>query len=100
MDEAEKIIPIEARVKSAIPPIKIFFLPKISPILPKGTRKIADARRYALLPQLNSIASRENSLAIAGNAIFTADKSNGVKKPQNTAIMRVLREMPGNFMKE
>ena len=99
-EEGERIIPTEASVKSAIPPVRIFLLPKMSPILPNGTRKAADARRYALLTQLNSIVSRENSLAIDGNAIFTADKSKGVKNPQHIAIIRVLREMPGNFMKE
>jgi hypothetical protein len=44
-DEAEKIIPMEERVKRITPPVRIFFLPKISPILPNGTRKAADARR-------------------------------------------------------
>jgi len=52
---------------------KTLFLPWMSAILPKGIRNIAAARMYEMVTQLNVTASRLNSLAIVGRAIFTED---------------------------
>ena len=52
---------------------KTLFLPWMSAILPRGIRNIAAARMYEMVTQLNVTASRLNSLAIVGRAIFTED---------------------------
>ena len=62
-----------------LPIRKIFFLPTISDILPKGTRKIADASKNDICIQLKDMAVNENSLLITGSATFTADPMKGLK---------------------
>ena len=62
----------------------------MSAIFPIGTRKTADARRYAVAIQEREIASMENSDPIIGRAILTADPSNGVRNPARIAIRRTM----------
>jgi len=45
---------------------------------PSGTRKLAVARRYEEATRLSETASRANSAAIVGSAMFTAEPMNGV----------------------
>ncbi len=67
-----------------MPKVKIFFLPYMSAILPKGTSKAADERRYAVAIQPNVIASNDSSFPIVGRAIFTAES---IKGKRNEAIV-------------
>ena len=62
------------------PYVKTFFLPWMSAILPKGTRIIAAARRYAVATQFNVTASEANSFPIEGSAILIEDDIKGVRK--------------------
>src|SRR4030042_3618985 len=80
----------EARVKVRMPMVKILFLPWISAILPNGTRKMAEANRYAVATQLNEIASIENSFPIDGRATLTDDTSNGVRKAPTVTTNKVI----------
>jgi hypothetical protein len=68
--------------------MKIFFIPCISAILPKGTAKTAAANRYAVGIQLNKIASAPNSKPIEGRAILIADAIKGVKNEANVATSK------------
>ena len=76
----EKIIRKVEMVKSMIPIVKIFFLPIISPSLPKGSRKIADVRMKLLITQPILMAFACRSFAMDGRARLTADVRNGVRK--------------------
>jgi len=49
----------------------------MSAILPNGTRRAADASRYAVATQLNVIASNESSPPRVGRATFTEDVIKG-----------------------
>ena len=60
-------------VKITMPHVKIFFLPYMSAILPKGTSKAAEERRYAVAIQPNMTASNDSSFPSLGRAIFTAE---------------------------
>ena len=62
----------------------------MSAIFPKGTKKSAAARRYAVAIQESEIASMWNSAPMAGSAILTAEPSNGVINPARTAIRRTI----------
>jgi hypothetical protein len=72
----------EATVKTILPIRKIIFLPFISAIFPKGTKKTAEARRKDIAIQLSDIADNENSLLITGSATLTAAPINGLKKEE------------------
>ena len=63
----------------------------MSASFPNGTRNRADARIYAVATQERAIASMWNAVPIVGSAIFTADPSNGVRKPARIAIRRTMR---------
>ena len=67
---------------------KTLFLPWMSAILPKGIRNIAAARMYEMVTQLNVTASRLNSLAIVGRAIFTDDPIKVTTKEAVAAAIR------------
>jgi hypothetical protein len=71
-----------ARVKIDAPCIKIFFLPKMSASLPKGTRKTVVERRYVVAIQLNETMVMPNSFPIKGSDKFIAPPIKGVRKPQ------------------
>src|ERR1035437_3907478 len=53
---------------------------------PKGTRKVADARRYAVATQFRETASRDRLAPIVGRAIFIEDEVKGVR---NELIMAI-----------
>jgi len=64
-------------VRMTMPEMKIFFLPYMSAILPKGTRRAAEDMRKAVTIQPNITASSDSSFPIVGRAIFTAESENG-----------------------
>jgi len=82
----EKTIRKVVIVNNKIPIVKIFFLPIISPSLPKGNRKIADVKIKLLITQPRFIAFALRSLPIDGKARFTADVRNGVRNAANVEI--------------
>lgn len=57
----------------------------MSAILPKGTRKIAVAKRYEAVTQLSKTASMANSLPIEGRAMLTEEIINGARKEAKVA---------------
>jgi len=67
-------------VVMTMPQMKIFFLPYISAILPKGTRKAAEDSRYAVATQAKVTAPNDSSLPIAGRAILTEEPMKGKRK--------------------
>ncbi|OIP30742.1 MAG: hypothetical protein AUK23_08075 [Deltaproteobacteria bacterium CG2_30_43_15] len=75
-------------VKSTMPYVKILFLPCISAILPKGTRNITAAKRYAVATQLNKTASMANSFPIEGRAMLTEEPIKGVRKDARVATSK------------
>jgi len=77
-----------AAVKSAVPQVKIFFLPQMSATRPMGSRKSAEEMRYEVATQLIIMASRENDSAMEGRAIMTADPMNGVRNEERDAMNR------------
>lgn len=58
----------------------------MSAIFPKGTRNIAEAKRYAVLTQLNKTASIRNSFPIEGSAMLTEDMAKGDRKAASVVI--------------
>jgi hypothetical protein len=66
-------------VNSKIPSEKIFFLPKMSPSLPNGIRKMAEDKRKLLITQPRLIAFAWRSLPIAGRARLTAELRKGTR---------------------
>lgn len=68
--------------------MKILFLPKMSPILPKGTRKMAAARIAEVATQLKVTAPVANSLPMAGRAMLTDEPMKGVRKELRAATIR------------
>jgi hypothetical protein len=70
---------IDAVKKTKIPPIKSFFRPYRSDNLPKGSRNIAAASRYALETQPSCMVFIERSTPIAGSAILMAEPIKGVR---------------------
>jgi hypothetical protein len=69
------------------PVTKIFFLPKISAILPKGTTKMAAERRKPVTTHPSSAWSgTAKSALIVGSATFTEDAKNGVIKDAMQAM--------------
>jgi|ERR1035437_1084228 hypothetical protein len=84
---AQKIV---ARVKMIFPIKNIFFRPTISASLPKGTRKIADDSRNDIMIQFMDTAFSENSFAIVGKAILTAEPMNGVKNDVTMVTTRMI----------
>jgi hypothetical protein len=76
----EKTIRKVEIVKSSIPSVNTFFLPIISPSRPNGNRKIADVSIKLLITQLRLIAFACSSFPMEGNARFTAEVRNGVRK--------------------
>jgi len=70
----------EAMVNTMFPIKNIFFRPIISDSLPKGTRKIAEVKRYDIITQLIDTELRDNSWVIFGKAMLTALPRKGVKK--------------------
>ena len=87
-EDCEIIKKMHERVKIEMPYVKIFFRPYMSAILPKGTRNIAEAKRYDLEIQPNRTTSILNSALIAGRAIFTAEAMNDERKELDAAIRR------------
>jgi hypothetical protein len=79
----------DANVKITMPPTKIFFLPYMSAILPKGTRRTAEDRRYAVATQPNVTASNDRSLPIRGRAILTEETMKGKGKKVSVAIRSI-----------
>ena len=61
----------------------IFFLPKISAILPNGTKKIADASKFEEAIQVSVIASITNSFPIIGRAILIDDAIKVVRNEES-----------------
>lgn len=55
------------------------------------TMKIAVARRYEEATELSNTASRANSAAMEGRAMFTAELMNGVRNAARVATMRTVR---------
>lgn len=79
----------EAMVKMINPQLKIFLRPQMSASLPKGTRKTAADSKKDVATQLKVTAFAENSLPIAGNAIFVAEPINGVTKAAKEVTIKV-----------
>jgi hypothetical protein len=79
MISREKIIRKVEIVNKSIPRVKIFFLPTISPSLPKGRRKMAEDKMKLLTTQPILIASACSSFPIVGNARLIAEERNGVR---------------------
>ncbi|MBA7682772.1 hypothetical protein ES703_91124 [subsurface metagenome] len=71
-----------------MPYVKILFLPYMSAILPKGTRNIAAARRYAVATQPREMASIASSLPIDGSAMVMEEPIKGVRKEPSVATSR------------
>ena len=71
---------IEANAYINIPQVKIFFLPCMSAMRPKGIRNTAADKRNEVATQLNVTASMGNSLPIDGRAILIEDAIKGVRK--------------------
>ncbi|MBA7696692.1 hypothetical protein ES703_105343 [subsurface metagenome] len=69
----------EEIVYNRIPIKKIFFLPYISAILPKGSSNIAAVKRYTVGIQLSITISVWNSEPITGIARFMELPMNGVR---------------------
>lgn len=84
----EQIIEKVEIVSRIRPERKTFFLPNISPILPKGNMKIAVEIRYKLTIQLSCTALAPRSLLIAGSARFTAAPIKGVMKEEKVATIK------------
>jgi hypothetical protein len=76
----EKIIRKVDMVNNRIPIKKIFFLPTMSPSLPKGRRNIAEDRMKLLMTQPRPMAFAWNSLPIDGSARLAAELRNGTRK--------------------
>jgi hypothetical protein len=75
----EKIIRKVEIVYKRIPRVNIFFLPTISPSLPNGRRKMADASKKLLTTHPILIASACSSFPIAGSARLIEEERNGVR---------------------
>jgi len=71
---------IEATTSTTMPIWKIFFLPCISAILPKGKRKAAAESRYAVATQFKETASNDSFVPIEGSATLIEDEVKGVRK--------------------
>jgi hypothetical protein len=78
----------DERVKIHMPYVNIRFLPKMSAILPRGTRNMAAAKRYDVGTQLRSTAPIWNSLPIAGSAILIDEPIKGVRNAESVAMRR------------
>jgi len=78
-------------VKITMPQVKIFFLPYMSAILPKGTRRVAEDRSKAVAIQPNMTAFNDSSFPSEGRAIFTADP---IKGKMNAAIVATRSTTP------
>jgi hypothetical protein len=77
---------IEEIASTTIPIWKILFLPRISAIRPKGTRKAAAASKYEVATQFNVTASSDSFVPIDGSAILIEDDVKGVR---NELIMAI-----------
>jgi len=86
----ERVVRRQEKVYRVIPHKKTFFLPRISAILPKGTRKIAVERRYAVATQPSNTASMPNSFPMEGRAILIEDPIKGMRKEGNVVIRRTV----------
>src|SRR5208337_2059106 len=71
----------------------------MSASFPKGTKKSAEARRYAVATHESEIASIWNAVPIVGSAMLTAEPSKGVRKPARMAIRRTIRFSVGETAK-
>ncbi len=58
---------------------------------PNGTINIAVPRRYDEATKLSETASRANSAAMDGSAMFTAEPMKGVRNAARVAMMRTVR---------
>lgn len=74
-----------------MPQVKIFFLPYMSAILPKGTRNIAAASKYAVATQPNEIASIASSFPMEGSAMAMEEPINGVRKEPTVVTSKAAR---------
>ena len=70
----------EVSTMITFPVKKTRFLPQISASFPKGTRNTAEESRKDMETQLMATAPRENSLLIAGRAMFMAAPRKGLIK--------------------
>src|SRR4030042_545299 len=80
-----------AAEKTHIPLRNSHLRPRLSAILPKGTKNAAAARRYAFAIQLAAIVETENSSAIVGSATTIELARNGVRKALIMVIVRATR---------
>lgn len=71
-----------------MPYVKIFFLPKISAVFPKGTRKMAAAKKYEVATQFNITAFISNSLRMEGRAMLIEAPMKGVMKELMVAMIK------------
>ncbi len=86
--EGERMAKQDAAVKMMIPQVKTFFIPYISAILPKGIANIADAKKNAVVIQVNKMALAANSWAIGGSAMLTEEPIKGTMKDAMVATSR------------
>jgi hypothetical protein len=86
----EKIMRKVETVNSKIPAEKTFFLPTISAMRPKGSRKTADASIKLLITHPRLIAFALRSLPIDGKARLTADPMKGVRKAAKVATNKIV----------
>jgi hypothetical protein len=84
----EKTIRKVVKVNNRIPIENNFFLPAISASRPKGSRKIDEERIKLLITQPSPIALAPRSFPIEGNARFTAEPRNGVRKAAKVETRR------------
>ena len=75
----------DERAKVNTPYKKIFFLPCMSAIRPKGTKNMAADRRYAVATQPNKTASIANSLPMEGSAMLVEEPMKGTTNEVNVA---------------
>ena len=77
-------------VKIITPMVKIFLLPYISAIFPKGNVSMAAGRMNAVDTQLNIIASMPNSRLIVGSATMTVEPIKALAKNVNATQKRTI----------
>jgi len=70
-----------------IPMVKIRFTPRMSAILPMGTRNMAAARKKAVGSQLISTELMENSIPMVGMATMRAETMKGAMNDPPAEIM-------------
>jgi hypothetical protein len=99
----EKIIRKVDTVNNRIPIKKIFFLPTMSPSLPKGRRNIAEDKMKLLMTQPRPMAFAWNSLPIDGSAKLAAELRKGTRKAakaetRSTDFLNELLSLSSEFM--